>query len=185
MLKRKGFTLIEIIIVVAILGILAIGLIAALNPVEQINRAHDATTLTLAREFTNAASRFQTNKVYSPACPDVTCAAYVDSLSSTASVPLLTITTVNAVMYAEGATDGPSSFTGQPDAADAYISVSVASQPQDASLVFCWKPHSKILRSQADVNNMHSTIYSDIGTVQSASACPADDSNNCYRCLRQ
>lgn len=184
-MNRQGFTLIEIIIVVAILGILAIGLVAALNPVEQINRARDTTTLNVAREFMSGANQFQTSKIYSPACADIACAAYLNSLSSTASVPLSTITTVNAAIADEGATDGPTSFTGHAGAADIYVSLTNVSAPKDAAFVFCWKPESKFLRSEADINNMYTTIYNDIGSVQSASACPASSSNTCYRCLRQ
>ncbi len=38
----KGFTLIELIIVIAILGVLAAGVLIAIDPVDKINQANDA-----------------------------------------------------------------------------------------------------------------------------------------------
>jgi prepilin-type N-terminal cleavage/methylation domain-containing protein len=53
----KGFTLIELIIVMAILGILAIGLIAVLDPVEQIRRGQDTGLKNTAIEISRAQDR--------------------------------------------------------------------------------------------------------------------------------
>src|SRR5579864_2179375 len=38
----SGFTLVELLVVIAVLGILAVGLIAAINPVDKLNAASDA-----------------------------------------------------------------------------------------------------------------------------------------------
>jgi prepilin-type N-terminal cleavage/methylation domain-containing protein len=48
---NKGFTLIELLVVLGILGILAAALLAAINPVEQLNKAQDASLKNTATEF--------------------------------------------------------------------------------------------------------------------------------------
>lgn len=185
MMKRSGFTLIEIIIVVAILGILAIGLLTALNPIEQISRAIDTTSQTLAREFMSAAGQFQTNKGYSAACPDISCLTYRDSLNATSSVPFATLSTVNTVLESAGVSESATNFIGHPQASQVFASVTDVTAKKDAIFVLCWKPQSSAIKSDADVGRPYTTIYNDVGAVQTASACPADSSNNCYRCLRQ
>lgn len=39
---KKGFTLIELILIISILGILSVGVLTALNPIAQIQKANDA-----------------------------------------------------------------------------------------------------------------------------------------------
>src|SRR6266446_5039966 len=57
---KKGFTLIELLVVLAILGILAAALLAAINPVEQINKGQDASMEEEASEFVTAANSYYT-----------------------------------------------------------------------------------------------------------------------------
>ena len=38
----KGFTLLELLIVISLIGVIAAGLLAVLNPMEQISKANDA-----------------------------------------------------------------------------------------------------------------------------------------------
>lgn len=38
---KKGFTLVELLIVIAVLGVLAAGVVAAVNPLKRINQAND------------------------------------------------------------------------------------------------------------------------------------------------
>jgi len=56
--KESGFTLIELLIVIVIIGILAVALLAAVDPLEQIRRGRDTETLKAARDFMSAAERY-------------------------------------------------------------------------------------------------------------------------------
>lgn len=53
-----GFTLIEMLIVITVLGILAVLIIVAINPVEQINRSRDTTSRSDAGQLASALERF-------------------------------------------------------------------------------------------------------------------------------
>lgn len=54
----KGFTLVELLIVIALLGIIATIVIAAINPVEQANRAADAGKKADASQLISAIERY-------------------------------------------------------------------------------------------------------------------------------
>jgi len=56
--KISGFTLVELIIGITILSLLAVALLAALDPVEQFNKARDTTTRNTALELHNAVLRY-------------------------------------------------------------------------------------------------------------------------------
>jgi prepilin-type N-terminal cleavage/methylation domain-containing protein len=59
---KKAFTLIELIIGITILSLLAVALLAALDPIEQINKARDTSTRNIAQELHNAVNRFNAAK---------------------------------------------------------------------------------------------------------------------------
>jgi len=56
--KNEGFTLVELLIVIALIGILAGAVVATLNPIEQINKANDAKAANDAAEELNALERY-------------------------------------------------------------------------------------------------------------------------------
>ena len=64
--SQLAFTMIELLIVIAILGILAVAVLAAINPVEQINRGRDTGTRSDAEQLLSSIDRFYAYKGYYP-----------------------------------------------------------------------------------------------------------------------
>lgn len=57
-IKNSGFTLVELLIVITLIAILAVAIVATLNPVEQVNRARDARFKNDASELLAAIERY-------------------------------------------------------------------------------------------------------------------------------
>ncbi len=64
--KKLGFTMIELLIVIAVLGILAVAVLSAINPIEQINRGRDTGTRSDAEQLISSVDRFYAAKGYYP-----------------------------------------------------------------------------------------------------------------------
>ncbi|HUV43045.1 MAG TPA: type II secretion system protein [Patescibacteria group bacterium] len=62
----RGFTMIELLIVIAVLGILAVAVLAAINPIEQINRGRDTGTRSDSEQLISAIDRYYASKGYYP-----------------------------------------------------------------------------------------------------------------------
>jgi len=59
---RQGFTLVELLIVIALIAILSVAVLATINPIEQANKANDSSTQNDAAEVMNAYERYYANK---------------------------------------------------------------------------------------------------------------------------
>jgi len=60
MRKIRGFTMIELLIVIAVLGVLAVAVLSAINPIEQINRGRDTGSRSDAEQLLSAFDRYYT-----------------------------------------------------------------------------------------------------------------------------
>ena len=76
---KRAFTLVELLIVIALIAILSVAVLATINPIEQSNKAKDSTVQNDAAEVMNAYERYYTVKFSYP-WVDV---STIDALSST------------------------------------------------------------------------------------------------------
>jgi len=60
-MKKLAFTLVELLIVIGLLGILAVGLLAAIDPFEQFKKGNDTALANLASEIYQATIRYYAN----------------------------------------------------------------------------------------------------------------------------
>jgi prepilin-type N-terminal cleavage/methylation domain-containing protein len=65
-MQKFGFTMIELLIVIAVLGILAVAVLASINPIEQINRGRDTGSRGDAEQLISAIDRYYAAKGYYP-----------------------------------------------------------------------------------------------------------------------
>ena len=94
MRKSKGFTLVEMLIVIAVIGVLAVAVLSAINPVEQMRKARDTRRKSNAAELLNAIERYYatheehsddllSDVVNSNLCAGIMAGSAVDSASLT------------------------------------------------------------------------------------------------------
>lgn len=55
---KKGFTLVELLIVIALIGILSVAVLSTINPIEQTNKARDSALKNDASEILGAIERY-------------------------------------------------------------------------------------------------------------------------------
>lgn len=63
---EKGFTLVELLIVIALIAILSVAVLATINPIEQSNKARDAAMKNDAAEVLAAYERYYASQNYYP-----------------------------------------------------------------------------------------------------------------------
>lgn len=64
--KNFGFTLVELLIVIALISVLAVALIATLNPIEQVNKARDSRFKNDAAEVLAGVERYYATQMFYP-----------------------------------------------------------------------------------------------------------------------
>ncbi len=155
---HAGFTMIELLIVISILGILAVAVLSAINPVEQINRGRDTGNRSDAEQLLSGIDRYYAFQGYAPwktspnaPSPLDTLAwtrvddALVDSVPCTILEKLSQATSVSCV----GSDELKTSFTTRIKAAT-YNSLYVYNRgTQGDSTYVCFQPKSGAFKTEA------------------------------------
>jgi type II secretory pathway pseudopilin PulG len=172
----KGFTLIEIIVACGILGLMAIGIISFLNPVEQINRSKDAVEIKNVRSVNDAVERYITRASVPPWCTQ-TCppAPYGPVALNVATNNGSPSKLVYQVLKDSG--EVSQNFIDQGLPKD-FSKISLYSA-DSTSLTICFSPDS------SSYKNSKSAIYiNQTGAIDTTNACQANGgSTACYYCL--
>ncbi len=162
-----GFTLVELLIVIALLGALAIGLIGAIDPFEQLKKGQDTGTRNTVSEIHSAVIRFFALKGRMPWCTTEACS---DTLPS--STPLNSTPMSEAVSRIIDTGELKSNFTTIQSSQ--LGKVFVTGTAEDAKV--CYRPVSKSFRS--DDNTKYARDGSD------GSGCGTTDATACYWCVQ-
>lgn len=67
--NAAGFTLVELLVVIAVLGILSVGLIVAINPLAQLEKARNSTRKSSLKQIASAIERYQVTYGTYPVTP--------------------------------------------------------------------------------------------------------------------
>lgn len=163
--NKKGFTLIELLIVISLLGVLAVGLLATIDPFEQLKKGRDTSTRNMVEEFYNAGLRYYAINNSFPWGSNAVEAEQLNTMSAALQSIYEAGELKEAFLDASGLERIVVSSTE-----------GCGASSNCESLTVCFQPQSKSFRQD---NN---TQYNASGGT--ADGCPDSTSNSCYWCIR-
>lgn len=179
---KKAFTLIELLIVIALLGALAVGLLAALDPFEQLKKGTDTGVRNTVSEFHGAVIRYYAIKNIMPWCSASDCTTYRDTLTTQGSETpygnaLSSFT--NTIVEIASAGELKSNFSNLAGSGT-LAKIFVTGDNTAATVKVCYLPTAK------SFINDPNTRYTKYGVEQAAGTCKGQGgtATDCYWCVQ-
>lgn len=173
MYSQKGFTLVELLIVIALLGALAVGLLAALDPFEQLKKGTDTGVRNTVSEVHGSIIRFYAIKNNMPWCPDGGSAGVGTCLADPTWTDLSTEPMATAITNIVAAGELKADFTAL--AANNLTKIFVVGDQTNSTVEVCYKPTAKSFI--ADPN----TKFDNTGAENASCSSTA---GGCYWCVK-
>ncbi len=176
---RQGFTLVELLIVIALLGALAIGLIGALDPFEQLKKGTDTGTRDLVNQVQTAVLRYYatTNKM-----------PWTDQ-STAFSATLLDAANMNTAissMAAAGEMKSNFSVIYKNQLDKVWVTYVPSSPTTSVEVRVCYQPASKSFQVDPATKYLNDHTGIENTTKTGATACKSSDTTgvNCDWCVQ-
>lgn len=173
----------ELLIVIGVLGILAAGLMAAIDPFEQLKKARDANNRNASIELMNAFTRYYATHGEFPWNLDtpVNCNG-VDTSDDPGSISggVVEVQSMNACVDAlEDDGELKEDFLSNV-ATDLYVT-----SENDTDIRVCFAPEGKALRSDSLTKWYYDSATTTITEQSGVGAlCPDTEETNCLQCFR-
>lgn len=174
---HKGFTLVELLIVIALLGALAIGLIGALDPFEQLKKGTDTGTRDLVNQVQTAVLRyFATTNDF----PWKDTASLTGGFTAIAMSDASLNDAISNMIVAGELKSNFKEIYPPSKLKDIIVTYTPSGVAQSATVIACYQPQSKSFL--VDPN----TKYSNDGTTDNQAACKSQTggTDNCFWCVQ-
>ena len=187
-MRKKAFTLIELLIVIALLGALAVGLLAAIDPLEQFRKGTDTSVRSIATELHDGIIRSYASLSKMPWDTDSNTDEYINAFADSATVKDNVIT---PVINTGELKSGFIELAGDGKLGKIWVAGQdggTSTAPVDPKIIVCYKPESKSQKCDVNTKFTINTTAQGINSVElNTTTCNSTNCGNtnynCFWCI--
>lgn len=170
--RNYGFTLIEILVVVALIGALFLGLLATVDPLEQLKKGGDTAKRNLTAQLYNGFIQYYSTQNTFPWTGDVSALLANDNTMTAAATGFIPMAISQGVFKADFINLAGSNLS------KIFLTSTADAQGNRQNLASCFLPDAKSFRLEANAK------YGKDGQVSSNCLSATAGGNPCYWCIK-